>query len=444
MERNRGETGRSSIQGSDYERPGFGLHKPTYVELARDYRELQARFLESQRNDAHALVASVRRRLLVLAADTCGIKFQGLAQATKHLGLSSAWRRRGRELDATLGIVEKISQASCDGYVREFSRAVKSRSATNCHRIDSCDFLFGETSDPAERFEQEISTSDAMDVPPWVPVTSAVPVVSLCFDLFESERVVACTQMEQKDHGVNDDDQCEGCVTMWLQVAFLEEKLELLVDAEARFLGGESALLDAECLSEGIDDTNLADEAVATAKKASEEEAARGAEEDAAAAKKAAMEEAVRLAEEAAAAAMKAAQEEAERVSVEEAATAKRAAVEEAAWLAEESAEGLSLVGIIPPFPFGYGQGNDKVKVDRSDYEESQEAASGSEINEEADEAEAEVDAATIEDVPTAVRNEVQMTTAVLDKMMRGIALTAAEEQFKCERWPKRRARLRC
>ena len=237
MDRHRGETGRSSIQGSDYERPGFGLHKPTYVELARDYRLLQARFLECQRNDAHALVASVRRRLLVLAADTCGIKFQGLAQATKHLGLSSAWRRRGRELDATLGIVEKISQASCDGYVREFSRAVKSRSATNCHHIDSWDFPFGDASDPAVWFEQEISTSDAMDVPPWVPVTSEAPVVPLCFDLFESERAVACTQTEQKDHGVNDDDQCEGCDTMRLQVAFLEEKLELLVDAEAREVG---------------------------------------------------------------------------------------------------------------------------------------------------------------------------------------------------------------
>jgi len=103
-------------------------------------------------------------------------------------------------------------------------------------------------------------------------------------------------------------DQCEGCDTMRLQVAFLDQKLELRVDAEA---------------------------------KAAEEEAARVAEEEAAAAKKAAEEEAARLAEEAAAAAKKAAEEQTARVPEEEAAAAKKAAENEAARSA----------GVIPPFP---------------------------------------------------------------------------------------------
>ena len=46
----------------------------------------------------------------------------------------------------------------------------------------------------------------------------------LCFELFESERAVACTQTEQEDNGVNNNDQFEGCDTMHLQVAFVEER----------------------------------------------------------------------------------------------------------------------------------------------------------------------------------------------------------------------------
>ena len=160
----------------------------------------------------------------------------------------------------------------------------------------------------------------------------------------------------------------------------------------------------------------LAEEAAAAAKKAAEEQAARVPEEKAAAAKKTAEEDAASLAREAAAAAKKAAEEQAARVPEEEAAAAKKAAEKEAARSA----------GVIPPFPTlrpfakvdddepvhgesedvandraavgvsgvgGHGQAN--LKDEPSDYEESQEAATGSESKEEADEAEAEVDVAS-------------------------------------------------
>ena len=93
----------------------------------------------------------------------------------------------------------------------------------------------------------------------------------------------------------------------------------------------------------------------------SSEEVAQVAEEEAAAAKKVAEQEAARAAEEAAAAAREAAEEEASREAEEEAAS-----------------KGMSLVGVIPPFPFATEEADDDEQDDEDGVDgESEDEAHG-------------------------------------------------------------------
>ena len=62
--------------------------------------------------DAHLLVAAVHRQALIRLSQIAGKKFQGLDMAGKALLLSPNWRRKLRNLDATLGLVEKITPES--------------------------------------------------------------------------------------------------------------------------------------------------------------------------------------------------------------------------------------------------------------------------------------------------------------------------------------------
>ena len=69
--------------------------------------------MADQLSDAHLLVAQLHRQALVKLSNVSGRKWQGLSVAGRQMQLAPRWKRKLRELDSTLGIVEKISVASC-------------------------------------------------------------------------------------------------------------------------------------------------------------------------------------------------------------------------------------------------------------------------------------------------------------------------------------------
>ena len=75
-------------------------------------------------SDAHALVAALHRRAMVLTAAASGQHQQGLGMAAKRLGLGSQWKRRLREWDACLGLVEKITPESIDLFLGQLGDAI--------------------------------------------------------------------------------------------------------------------------------------------------------------------------------------------------------------------------------------------------------------------------------------------------------------------------------
>ena len=84
---------------------------------------------DSGLNDAHLLVAKLHREALLRMTCSADEHFQGLGVAARFLGLSSNWKRKARELDAVLGIVEKISEQSICKFLRELDdELVKSKS----------------------------------------------------------------------------------------------------------------------------------------------------------------------------------------------------------------------------------------------------------------------------------------------------------------------------
>lgn len=58
-------------------------------------------------DDSHLLCAKLPREALLRCSSAAGRSFQGLSVAARHLQLPSGWKRRAREIDATLGHVEK-------------------------------------------------------------------------------------------------------------------------------------------------------------------------------------------------------------------------------------------------------------------------------------------------------------------------------------------------
>ena len=85
--------------------------------------------------DAHLLLAKLRRDAILLVHSELGVHVQGLSISGKQLGLSSAWRRRLREWDSALGLVEKISPQTIrkhlDGLKLELGRVKMEHSASN-------------------------------------------------------------------------------------------------------------------------------------------------------------------------------------------------------------------------------------------------------------------------------------------------------------------------
>ncbi len=75
--------------------------------------------------DPHLLVAQLHRQALLCASHVAKAKFQGLASAAKPLGVSNSWKRRLRELDSTLGMVEKVTAQSCEQWLQCFAAELK-------------------------------------------------------------------------------------------------------------------------------------------------------------------------------------------------------------------------------------------------------------------------------------------------------------------------------
>ena len=72
--------------------------------------------------DAHLLVAALHHRALVRLSAFTGRKLCGLGAATKGYAFSSNWKRKLREMDAVLGLVEKISMHSCEVWMDDLER----------------------------------------------------------------------------------------------------------------------------------------------------------------------------------------------------------------------------------------------------------------------------------------------------------------------------------
>ena len=70
-------------------------------------------------DDVHLLVAKLRRATLTRLSVALGQPMTGLSVSARKLPLISNWRRKLRELDATLGIVEKISEFTIDKFLKD-------------------------------------------------------------------------------------------------------------------------------------------------------------------------------------------------------------------------------------------------------------------------------------------------------------------------------------
>ena len=70
-------------------------------------------------HDSHLLVALMHRDALLRCAAASDRHWQCLSAAARGLGLSARWKRKCREIDTTLGIVERISEASISATLRE-------------------------------------------------------------------------------------------------------------------------------------------------------------------------------------------------------------------------------------------------------------------------------------------------------------------------------------
>jgi hypothetical protein len=83
--------------------------------------------------DPHLLCAYLHRAALVRMSEVAGVHLQGMAVGAKQLGFSSNWTRKSRELDATLGTVEKITRLTVAKFMAdleiEIGRAKKLQSS---------------------------------------------------------------------------------------------------------------------------------------------------------------------------------------------------------------------------------------------------------------------------------------------------------------------------
>ena len=85
--------------------------------LSADHRvaALERRLQDALRTateDAHLLMAALHRQAMVVCHVRSGRASNGLTMAAKDLGMTNAWRRRMREWDTCLGIVEKLSSVN--------------------------------------------------------------------------------------------------------------------------------------------------------------------------------------------------------------------------------------------------------------------------------------------------------------------------------------------
>ena len=69
--------------------------------------------------DAHLLIARLHRVALLRISARLGYKIQGLSIGANRLGLPSRWKRKCRDIDAALGLAEKISRESIDAFLAD-------------------------------------------------------------------------------------------------------------------------------------------------------------------------------------------------------------------------------------------------------------------------------------------------------------------------------------
>ena len=73
-------------------------------------------------DDILGLLTKLRRAALVKLSAHLGSPLTGLSVSARRLPVNNRWRRRLRELDSTLGLVEKITAASVDVYLDELDQ----------------------------------------------------------------------------------------------------------------------------------------------------------------------------------------------------------------------------------------------------------------------------------------------------------------------------------
>jgi hypothetical protein len=77
--------------------------------------------------DAHLLVAKLHREALLLLSSRAGRHFQGLGVGSRFLRLENGWIKKLTLLDAVLGLVEKISVASCAEYLDKLKEELEAK-----------------------------------------------------------------------------------------------------------------------------------------------------------------------------------------------------------------------------------------------------------------------------------------------------------------------------
>ena len=70
-------------------------------------------------DDILALVAKLRRGALVRLSRAMGSPLTGLSVSAKRMPLPHCWRRKLRNIDATLGLIEKITNSSIEVFLKD-------------------------------------------------------------------------------------------------------------------------------------------------------------------------------------------------------------------------------------------------------------------------------------------------------------------------------------
>eukprot|EP00401_Gymnodinium_catenatum_P052019 CAMPEP_0117567754 /NCGR_PEP_ID=MMETSP0784-20121206/57771_1 /TAXON_ID=39447 /ORGANISM="" /LENGTH=378 /DNA_ID=CAMNT_0005365637 /DNA_START=114 /DNA_END=1247 /DNA_ORIENTATION=- len=152
--------------------------------------------------DVSSLIAQIHRRLLVALSEELNVPLQGLAQAARRLQgrLSSASRRRLRELDAASGIIRHITVQRNDHFYHSVMTELADSYVPTTHALVSDDDAWG-----SYRASLDLPVPSCAGAPPVTtdPVPELVDIFSTADDSSDASLMVSDAAVSTEVHVAN-------------------------------------------------------------------------------------------------------------------------------------------------------------------------------------------------------------------------------------------------